>query len=262
MIKLIATDLDGTLLDDQKNIDPSFWEVLELLTKQGVQFVAASGRQYYMLLEQFEKVKDKIIILAENGTFVKQDGRELLLNSLPLEDARYFVKKARNVPGSDVILCGKESAYIESDFEPFVNESLKYYKRLKRVNNLDAIEDTILKVTLWDHNIAEHNCYQHFKMYENDFKVAVAGDKYMDITHKTASKGTAIEMLQKKFGITPEETLIFGDYLNDLDMMGVGYYSYAMKNAHPKIREISRFVTRFDNNHNGVTETIKELFGI
>ncbi|TVQ15828.1 MAG: HAD family phosphatase [Bacteroidetes bacterium] len=262
MIRLIATDMDGTLLDDNKQIHPSYWEVHQRLTAQGVLFMAASGRQYYNLLEQFDRIKDEIVFLAENGTFVKYKGEELLVNKLPLENARHFIEKGRGVPDTDLILCGKNSAYVESRHEPFIKDASKYYRRLEVVDDLTKIEDTVLKVTLWDHKNAEFNAYPHFKSYEDDFKIAVAGDVWLDITHKTASKGTAIERIQERFGISPDETLIFGDYLNDLDMMGVGYHSYAMKNAHPKIIEISRFVTRFDNNHNGVVETIKELFDL
>ncbi|MFN3555402.1 MAG: HAD family hydrolase [Bacteroidales bacterium] len=261
-IKLIATDLDGTLLTDDKRIDPSFWEIFDLLTDQGVLFIAASGRQYYKLEEQFERVKDKIIFLAENGTFVRYRGEDLFVNDLDVESARNFVRRGREVRDADIILCGKQSAYIESDYAPFVKDASQYYKRLQRVDDLCQVDDSILKVTLWDHKNAETNSYTHFKAFEPDYKVAVAGDVWLDVTGRTASKGTAIERVQKIFSVGWDQTLIFGDYLNDLDMMGSGWYSYAMKNAHPKILEISRFTTRHDNNNNGVVDTIRELFGL
>jgi Cof subfamily protein (haloacid dehalogenase superfamily) len=262
MIKLIAIDLDGTLLDDNKNIHPSFWEVHKALTEQGVFFIAASGRQYYNLLDQFDRIRDEIIFLAENGTFVVHKGEELFVNDLSLDDARYFIHKGRKVKGTDLILCGKQSAWIENSHQRFVDDASQYYRRLKVVDDLTTVDDKVLKVTLWDHENAELNSYPHFKAYEKDFKIAVAGDVWLDITHNNASKGKAINRIQQLFEISPEETLIFGDYLNDLDMMRVGYHSYAMKNAHPKIIEISRFVTHYDNNNNGVVETIKELFNM
>lgn len=260
MIKLIATDLDGTLLDDQKRINPDFWKLHKDLVKQGITFIAASGRQYYTIYEQFKHLGEDIIILAENGTFVRQGERELLVNNLPLQDARYFIEKARTIEGVDIILCGKESAYVESTQKVFREDASLYYHRLQQVKDLVSVEDTILKVTLWDHKGAENNSWHNFSKYEPDFKVALAGERFLDITHKTASKGTSIGMLQKELGISPDETLIFGDYLNDLDMMGMGKYSYAMKNAHPKIIEIARFVTQYDNNSNGVVRTIRDLF--
>lgn len=260
MIRLIATDLDGTLLDDQKRIHPDFWELHQQLIRQGIVFVAASGRQYYTIYEQFSHLGEEIIILAENGTFVKQGERELLVNDLPLSDARYFIEKARQVDGVDVILCGKESAYVESNHKEFRDDAALYYLRLQHVKDLCEVEDTILKVTLWDHKGAENNSWPRFRSYESDFKVALAGDRFLDITNSAASKGTSIGWLQEKLNISPDETLIFGDYLNDLDMMGMGKYSYAMKNAHPRIIEIAKSITQYDNNSNGVVRTIRELF--
>lgn len=261
-IKLIACDLDGTLLDDNKNIHPSFWEIHKKLQEKGILFIAASGRQYFTLHDQFRRIEDDIVVLAENGTYVKQGNRELLVNELPLEDARFFIREGRKVPDADVILCGKSSAYAESTNKLFWEDASRYYKRMQLVDDLCRVEDTILKVTFWDHKIAEFNSYQHFKRYEDRFKVAIAGDVWLDITHLSASKGTSIQYLQKLFGITAEETMIFGDYLNDIDMMRVGWHSYAMKNAHPEILKLARFHTRFDNNQNGVVETLREVFNL
>jgi Cof subfamily protein (haloacid dehalogenase superfamily) len=261
-IGLIATDLDGTLLDDKKNINPSFWDVHKRIINDGILFIAASGRQVYTLEEQFRKIENDIIILAENGTLVKYRGKEILLNELPLEAARFFVEKGRGVPDTDVILCGKTSAYVESTNEAFWRDAAQYYKKLQLVDDLCLVEDTILKVTLWDHKNAEKYSYTHFREFEDNFKIAVAGDAWLDITNITANKGSAINSIQKFFGVAFEETVIFGDYLNDVDMMGAGWYSYAMKNAHPQIKELARFQTRLDNNENGVVETIKELLGL
>ena len=75
MIKLIAVDLDGTLLDDNKNIHPSFWEIHKKLTEQGVIFVAASGRQYYKLIEQFENIRDEIVFSVRKRNLRNLQGR-------------------------------------------------------------------------------------------------------------------------------------------------------------------------------------------
>lgn len=262
MIKLIVTDLDGTLLDDEKRIDSSFWKVLDLLINRGIVFIVASGRQYYMIENQFEDVLDKVIILAENGTYVSKNRKELFVNNMALHDARMLIKEGRKTPNTDIILCGKTSSYCENRYEPFVNEAKTYYKRFEVVDDLLAIEDEILKVTLWDHENAETNAYKYFQSYASRFKVAVAGDRWLDITRNDASKGNALKKLQNQLGISAEDTLIFGDYLNDIDMMPCGKYSYAMKNAHPKIKEASKYITRFDNNNNGVVKELESILKI
>ena len=84
----------------------------------------------------------------------------------------------------------------------------------------------------------------------------------MDITNIKSSKGNAVALVQQKLGITPEETLVFGDYYNDLTMFDKAYYSYAMKNAPYDVKSHARFVTNYENGENGVIRTIKELLDI
>jgi hydroxymethylpyrimidine pyrophosphatase-like HAD family hydrolase len=105
----------------------------------------------------------------------------------------------------------------------------------------------------------EENSYNAYKKFKNEFKVAVAAKIFLDITAKTANKGVAIKKVQEKLNISPDETLVFGDYLNDLEMMQNATHSYAMKNAHPDIIKISKYITEFDNNENGVLRTILDL---
>ena len=74
-IRLIACDMDGTLLDDQ------FWPLFDQLQERGIVFCPASGRQYYSLLEQFKPIADEVIFVAENGTYVVRGGIELSCRS-------------------------------------------------------------------------------------------------------------------------------------------------------------------------------------
>lgn len=259
MIKLIVTDMDGTLLNDKHEIHPEFWETEKALAENDILLAVASGRQYYNLESNFSRIKDRMIFFAENGTHVVYKGEELYVNPLNSEAAIKFIEVGREIKDVQLVLCGKESAYVESKDEKFINEISKYYKRLKYVEDLTSVKDTILKVTICDWEGVEENSYHSFKEFEKDFKVAIAAKIFIDITALSANKGNAIKEVQKKLNISPEETLVFGDYLNDLEMMKNAKYSYAMKNAHAEILNISTHVTEFDNNDNGVLRTIKAL---
>lgn len=261
MIKLIVTDMDGTLLNDKHDIPSDFWETEELLNNKGILVAVASGRQYYNLESKFERIKDRMIFFAENGTCVMHKGKELFLNALDKDAAMNFIEIGRNIEGAQLVLCGKESAYIESIDKSFYREIKQYYERLEIVEDLKKVEDTFLKVTICDFKGVEENSYLNFKEFENNFKVAIAADIFLDITSLTANKGTAIKKIQESLKISPDETLVFGDYLNDLEMMQNAGHSYAMKNAHPEIISVSKFVTEFSNNENGVLKTI-ELLGL
>ncbi|MCM8568263.1 Cof-type HAD-IIB family hydrolase [Gramella jeungdoensis] len=259
MIKLIVTDVDGTLLNDNHELHPDFWKVEEQLTQKGILFSIASGRQFYNLESKFERIKDRTMFFAENGTYVSHKGRELYVNPIEKSAAIEFIEMGRNLEHTNLVLCGKQSAYIETNDRQFFNEISKFYERLQVVDDLSKVEDTYLKVTLCNFNGVEDNTFPHFVDYTDRYKVAIAAKVFIDITALDANKGNAIKGIQKELGISPEETLVFGDYLNDLEMMQVARHSYAMKNAHPEIIQASNFVTSHDNNDNGVLRTIESL---
>lgn len=259
MIKLIVTDVDGTLLNDNHELHPDFWKVEEQLTQKGILFSIASGRQFYNLESKFERIKDRTMFFAENGTYVSHKGRELYVNPIEKSAAIEFIEMGRKLEHTNLVLCGKESAYIETDDSEFFSEISKFYERLQVVEDLTTVEDTYLKVTLCNFNGVEDNTFPHFVDYTDRYKVAIAAKVFIDITSLDANKGNAIKGIQKELGISPEETLVFGDYLNDLEMMKVAKHSYAMKNAHPEIIQASNFVTSHDNNDNGVLRTIESL---
>ena len=77
-----------------------------------------------------------------------------------------------------------------------------------------------------------------------DLKVVVSGQNWLDISHPNVDKSYALSLIQKDLKITEKETMVFGDYKNDLQMLKLGHYSYAMKNAHPEVKQIASFETK------------------
>ena len=259
MVKLIVTDMDGTLLDDTLKLPDAIWEVIETLESKNILFAVASGRQYHTLAHIFDRVREKMLFIAENGTYVVYKNKLLFQQPLDPDAVKQFVKLGRSVRDTHIMLCGTETAYIESTDERFLTQARKYYHRLEIVPDLLEVKADILKFTVCDFSGSEANSYPHYKPFEVDFKVAVSGEVWLDIMHKLANKGTALSRMQEILNISDTQTLVFGDYLNDLEMMENAANSYAMANAHPEIGRISKFKTRFDNNNNGVIETLKSL---
>ena len=257
MIKLIATDMDGTFLDDDNQFPKDFYKVFRKLKAKGIIFGAASGRQYYNLVERFHDIKKDMLFIAENGTYVVYKGKELYSHTLKLEEAKKFVEMARTIEGVHIVLCGKKSAYIENSAPDALAEVNKYYAKCELVKDLMLVEDEILKVSLLDFKGAEQNSATFFAPYKEDYQVTIGGYLWMDIMNAGANKGIAIKKVQELLNINADETMVFGDYLNDLEMMQSAYYSFAMENAHKRIKEIARFETK-SNNQSGVIETIKE----
>jgi len=257
MIKLIATDMDGTLLDSHGQLPYDFIEIFEELRKKEIVFAAASGRQYFTLLESFKEISKQMLFIAENGTYIVYKGKELAVHPLDKKIAHKLIWHGREL-GLDIILATSKGAYIENAHAPFINEVNKYYVKNEMVKDLLKVEGDILKVTMCDFRGAETHSYPAFKKFEDEAQVCIAGEIWIDMMAKGVNKGTAIQDIQKKLGITYEETMVFGDYLNDLEMLQNAYHSYAMANAHPRLKEVARFSAK-GNDENGVIEKIKEI---
>jgi Cof subfamily protein (haloacid dehalogenase superfamily) len=261
-IRLIATDMDGTLVDDAKEIHDGLWPLIDELHARGITFCPASGRQYYNLVQEFEDVADELVFIAENGTYVVARGREMSADGLRLDVARQVVSRLRGLPEAGVILCGKRSAYIERRDPPFVEQAALHYARLRIVEDLlQVADDDVLKVTVYDFASAERNTAPRLAELRGALQVVVSGAHWVDVLSPTASKGRALLQVQAALGVTPDQTMAFGDFLNDLEMMDAATWSFAMANAHPLLRERARFVAPA-NNANGVVRTIRAVLGL
>ncbi|HKL72378.1 MAG TPA: HAD family hydrolase [Marinilabiliaceae bacterium] len=258
-IRLVISDLDGTLLNDDKEINPEFWGVYEALKERGIMFSVASGRQLYTMEQQFERIKGEIFFIAENGAIIKKGDEVVHQDALGREEANELVRLAREIPDANPILCGVKSAYIESTQEPFFTLASKFYRSLSVVNDLTKVDDIVLKLAIADSQDPAGNSYKYFKKYDSKYKITISGPDWIDIASFTANKGSAIALIKKKLDIKNEEIMVFGDFPNDFEMMQMGLHSYAMKNAHPEILNIARYITEKDNNENGVVETIKKV---
>lgn len=258
-IKLVATDMDGTLLNAAKELPVNFLPVFRQLSARGILFAAASGRQFYNIRNQFKAIQDELVFIAENGSYVAYRGQELLVQALDRQTVDRLIAIARDIPDAFIILCGKKQAYIENDTPEFVKNVNMYYDRWEKVDDLLQVgDDTFLKIAVCDLAGSENNSYLHFKHLENELEVKVSGSIWLDLSHKLANKGRAINMIQKYFGIDFNETMVFGDYLNDLEMMKEGYFSYAVENAHADVKAAARFLTA-SNEENGVMQVLESL---
>lgn len=262
MIKLIVTDLDGTLLNDDKYIPEDFWHTERQLREKGITWVLASGRQYFTIIEQFEPVLDDVYILAENGALVLKGETQIHIDPLDRALAQELIVKSREVKDAWPILCGRDSAYIEDNHEPLLAEARKYYRRLKKTEDLTKVDDTVLKFTLCDFKGAEENSYKYFREYESVCRVAVAGEIFLDMNSLTSTKGTALKQIMQHCSVKPEEVMAFGDYMNDSDMLELAHHSFAMKNAHPDLIKSARHITGHDNNNNGVVVEVRRFFDL
>jgi Cof subfamily protein (haloacid dehalogenase superfamily) len=264
-IRLVVTDMDGTLLDDAKRIPPGLWETLAELRRRGVLFSPASGRQYATLAREFAEVAEGMVFIAENGTYVVRDGVELSSDPLEPGVAARVVQAVRRLvaEGVDVgaVVCGKRSAYVERSDEPFLAEVRKYYVEHRVVEDATALDDDVIKVALFDFGSAERTTAPALADFTATHQVVVSGEHWVDVMNRTANKGTALRRLQHELGITPAQTMVFGDYLNDLEMLDAAEWSFAVAGAHPDVVARARHLAP-SNNDNGVLRTIARVLNL
>lgn len=258
-IKLLALDLDGTLLDSDKNMPQDFLPWVR--EHKEIRTVIASGRQYYTILRDFPVGRDNITIIAENGGLVFDENSEkIYMNSMKTEDVIRSLDRVMTLPGATPIVCGEKSAYILNVSDDIFNQTGVYYARIKRVDNLyDYVQqDNVLKIAIFfeDKNAADR--LPDLQNLDGNVSAVLSGTRWIDIANDDVNKGTAIEHLLKIFGIDKSEAAAFGDYLNDKEMLLACGESYCMSNGHDELKAIAKYMAP-SNDEDGVMQILRGI---
>ena len=251
--------MDGTLLNSKSEVSEQFFDLYADLKSHKIHFVAASGRQYSSIQEKLSAISDEITIVAENGGYIKQGDTELGSILLSPDHIKFLIPILRKTKGLYTVLCGKKTAYIEQDETKFKTVLKEYYTKFHVVEDLMNLpDDDFFKVAIYHFESSEMYIYPVVKHLEDILQIKVSGSNWVDIADPRANKGEAVKVLQRKYGITKEETMVFGDFNNDLEMIDQAFFSYAMANAHDNVKKAARFQTK-SNNEAGVEEVLHEL---
>ncbi|GCD11947.1 Cof-type HAD-IIB family hydrolase [Clostridium tagluense] len=256
MIKLIATDMDGTLLNDNGNINEKIFDLINILNEKDIKFVAASGRFYSQLQKNFEKVNTDMIFIAHNGALVKNNkGKALYENIINKEEINHVIDLNPEL-GEQLLLAGENEAYIVNPSEDMLNTFTLFGVPAVILKSFSEIKNPIYKITYYMASGVNPSIVNYMKENLSDkLEFVVSGDKWVDIMNKGVSKGNAIKILQEKFKINQSNTMVFGDYYNDLTMFKAAHYSYAMENAPEDVKKHANFIAE-SNNEDGVYNVI------
>lgn len=261
MVKLISVDMDGTFLNDDKEMSPEFDKVFKALKKKNVKFCAASGRQLASLKTVFDKYKDQMLFVAENGAVMEIDGQPIVNATLTREISDKFLARLKELDDMRILYCTSDYSYIDRTDDESMENARIYLPKFEIVKDVAHIEELPVKISVHSKN----GYYNDFKLLVEEFSdeasICTSGFDWLDIVPKGINKGTAIAKMQAMLGISPKETMAFGDQMNDFEMINQAYHSYAMDNAIDKIKQIARY-TAPSNNEFGVVSTLKEVFAI
>ncbi len=258
MIKLIATDMDGTLLNENSQLPSNFFDILKKLNDNNIKFVVASGRPYFTLHENFKPHSNEIYFICDNGAYIVEPGRKPIISILNKQDVNEMVSAVENIPNTAIILCGTKASYLKKCTNEMQKEISKYYLNQKIVDNLIDIDDDIFKVTICDFNNSAQNSYPLLKpLFGHKYKLSVSGEVWLDINNKNINKGNALKEIQKNFHISYNETMAFGDFYNDIELLQAAEYSFVMENANEDMKQYGKYIAE-SNKNNGVLKAIEK----
>lgn len=261
MIKLIASDLDGTLFPPHKGLPDETFYLIERLYERGITFAPASGRQLPNLLNLFGPVKDKIAIIAENGGIVWHKEEIIYQNRTPAQDVSRTLEAVRKVDGLYPLLSCADCAYYDSENEKFIRTVQKSYSQSKRVANLDEIKDglSVIKISVWDENPP---CASHgeplLAPLLSGLRTIVSGYDWLDVSTLNANKGSALTELMRTLNVTPDECEAYGDHMNDFEMLSVCGHPYVTANAFAGLKKYFKNEL-LSNADLGVIKRLKEI---
>ena len=257
-VKLVAVDMDGTLLDSGKNAPADFesW----VLSHPEIQTVLASGRQYATLRDMFPSLNECLMYVADNGSFVFKQGKMIYSNAISEEDIRWCIEYFGAMPGLDLILCGAKAAYMKHSSGLAEENGRMYYHSLEFVDSLEECigKDIIAKIAVFIDEYRAEEVYNSLSGIPETIAAVLSGDSWIDVANRSVSKGSAMEAIEESLHIKKEESMAFGDYLNDYDLLLSCGESYAMENAHPKLKEIAKYITA-SNDEDGVMKILRQI---
>ena len=249
-IKLIASDMDGTLLDGNGQVPPETFDLIRALRSRGVHFAASSGRRYDRLCEFFAPVKDQMDFVASNGAQVYADGVQIDREVYSHLAIRRLAKTVFMFPNMHLALFDRTKSYLLDDEDKFVREVDKDLPNVERIYELPSPRVSIIKASIFcdDGNVMD-NAYVLQRELGDLFTFAPSGSSYIDAMQPGISKASGIAQLMEHYGIEREEVMAFGDAMNDYEIIRFVGTGCAMANGRPALRAIADRVIGSNEEH-------------
>ena len=263
-IKLIAADMDGTLLDSKKRLPKGLFPLIHELWGRGVRFAPASGRQYYTLYQQFGEIADEMVFISENGAMVCDGKQVLSFRAMPVEVVCRAVEIVRALPGVHAVVSTRNGGVYEDEDDPAFLRNMAHYC-VRRTCVPDLLEfvrrEPVCKIAVLREGTAEQVLPQAFESLAQTTQIVLSGADWVDLMRLDVNKGLAVGALCDRLHIQPEECMAFGDYLNDRELLQAAGEAYAMANAHESLKAVAKHICP-SNDEDGVCRTIRQVFGI
>lgn len=269
-IDAIFTDLDGTLLNDEKNIGEKDIHTIKKLQQKGVKVFLATGRHFSMARAYSKQLNISYPTIACNGAIIYDFNLEtpVISSSIPKEDVEILIKFAKENNLTFYIYTNKAMYFPKKDFEDYKDIQL-YITSNTEINP----DEYVITNSVDDYSIEnvvkflfpECNQEMYNKLLKTDIarsgklEIAYSGENFLDINVDGNTKGSGIKYLTRKYNISVENTLVMGDNFNDIPMLSLSGCPVVPENACEEIKKYAKFITS-NNNDNPLTYAIENLF--
>lgn len=253
MIKMVATDIDGTILGESFKFTPAVIQCVKKLTDSGIKVVLVTGRMHLAAQKLANILGIDTPIVSYQGGMIKEQGENgklLYQKNLPNDRAREIIQwtKENNV---HINLYMDDILYVENDniaIKRYTGERFIPYK----VCNFDELEiKNVNKILAIDFNDAQRvsGWVETLRQKMPELYVVKSTPYFCEITNNEAKKSCAVEFLSNYWGINKNEILTIGDQNNDIELLKAGGISVAMGNGTEELKACADYVTdTIDNN--------------
>ena len=262
-IRVVATDMDCTLLADDGTMPPDMPALIDALDGLGITFCAASGRPGYTLEDMFADRLDRMALISDNGAGVVCRGERVYSDRI--EPARYHelidftLADGRGCP----TVCGIEACFILERDRVFDAFFRRFYKKIVYLERFEGLDAEVNKYTVcFPDGIAEDVYREAYRdAWGAAFTVTNAGREWIDLMNRGVDKGSGLARLCGHVGCTPAEAMVFGDTYNDIPMLRVAGHGVIVANAEDHMRAHARYVAP-SNNDRGVARVLERLIDL
>lgn len=257
-IKLLAVDLDDTLLDKSSQVSPRCREAIKKAVEKGVTVTVATGRMYAAALPFARQLELDVPIITYNGALIKSSlsGDVLFEQTLDQAVAADVLTLFRERGWYIQVYVGDQLYIAEPNERARVYEELTKVKAISVGEKLYSMSEHVLKML----SLANESEIQEIsRVIQDKFKgkvfAPISRPTYLEIVHPSINKGRSLDFLASRLGITRNEVMAIGDSNNDLDMIEYAGLGVAMGNALPNVKAAANAVT-LANDEDGVAEAI------